>query len=826
MALSMTSPRVDAAVKATRATQTVAAASAAEVKKLEGALADSTLKVATLQKAVADVSAEVVELKKDAQVNPRKYGPALKEMEKKLAGLQKDLDAAYATHKTVAGALMGARTRLGATAQAALDQAKTANAIAVSGFERAPFADARHVDTVLDAASLPEAKQRELLGAPSGYTFKEALDYDVSKVKAAMKASDTAAVAALEKAIDGTAPENRARLLVALKHEIRHLAGAAMKDPAVAKGYLGVLDSLEGKERTAVLGELSQVLKGDVWRTELGRALAPELREGRHLGDAAELVKQLEAAGKKEESGTLRGLIAEQIRPLRKDFEAKSKRAEELKRELALLDSGFGAMMDPAQRKAAVDAFRAQHKAEFEALEASAAKLADATKLLGGLSVDPSKGALDNYSYNGNRAFNDEAKALLKILPKLEKTAAGGKAVADALEAQKKGEPSWIDGAATLAKDSKELTENLAKTVASGIGTMALAGDVTTKDGFVRLLDRNAGLLGIDRSKIDTLKDAFIDATGSVESTEKLKQAFKDIDGGAFGQSDLAKNSLKVIGLGLSMYGVGKGVADWNDASNLQRFKTVVEAAKLPVEGASMALEMMGRKAAVESLGKLAGGLNVVTGVLDVFSGIDGLREGKLGEGAADLMTGAGGVLMGLASVSSSVPGGQLIGATLAVAGFVTKLVVSNRKAAAAEEASEKDARIYLEAGGVPKPLAKALGNVRRSDHGNAGLAIIGIAPKLNMTKEQLFAKLQQLPPAQLDRFVKMALDIEQRSDGTLQDKSLGFQSGKFRMDAPEIKEVVWETKGGAPSIKYYPQSLETAALWTKKLFEANGIAL
>jgi hypothetical protein len=345
--------------------------------------------------------------------------------------------------------------------------------------------------------------------------------------------------------------------------------------------------------------------------------------------------------------------------------------------------------------------------------------------------------------------------------------------------------------------------------------------------GLVNALTTNAALLGIEAEAAKGLATTFARVQSGALPPEAIKDAFAKIDGGAFGKSKLAQNSLKVIGLGFSMYGVAKGIKDWDDAGALDKFKTVVASANLGVEGASMVMKALGKESAVGALSKLGGGIAVVGGVLDVFGGIKGIANGDVGNGAADLMSGAGGVLMGLAATSSSVPGGQLIGAGLAVAGLVTKLIVGHRAAAKAERASEADARAYLQAADIDPALAKPLSNVRQIDHRNAGIPIAQIAPRLGMTGEQLFLKLQKLPPAKLDEFVKRMLTLELNDQGHALEGPVRPSPTQGIDDAVVRTEQFFSGNVNSDTlheIKYGPRSLSTAVPWAKDFLTKNGV--
>jgi hypothetical protein len=340
------------------------------------------------------------------------------------------------------------------------------------------------------------------------------------------------------------------------------------------------------------------------------------------------------------------------------------------------------------------------------------------------------------------------------------------------------------------------------------------------------VLQSNAKLLGIEQKAIDKITAAFTDLDGSQASVDKVKKAFTEIEGGGqFGQSEIAKHSLKIIGLGLSAYGFANGLKGWSDADAKAKIRTVVDAANLGVDGSKYALELLGKEGVAKTLSRFgSGGLAVVGGILDGITAYDSFKEGNIGAGVGSSLSAAGGLLMGAASISEAIPGGQLIGAGLALAGLVTNLVVGSREKAKQERASEKDAMAYLVGGGVDPAVAKPLSNVREADHRNAGVPMRQVAEKLGMNPNELFKKIQSLPPAKVDAFVKTMLNLELGDDGRAKTGPLRPEPDLY--DSPVVRNDMYfiGTSDTLHTRRQLPRSVATAAEWTRQFLSENGL--
>lgn len=381
------------------------------------------------------------------------------------------------------------------------------------------------------------------------------------------------------------------------------------------------------------------------------------------------------------------------------------------------------------------------------------------------------------------------------MLPTLQNTDVGGEAILKAMESR----APWLTSALDYSKTSKDLGEGMAKVVASSIALKALGGGAVQKDIAIEALGRLEHVLGA--KGLDQVQKAFADLDGTPEAMKRAEAAFRNIDAGEFGASAVQKNTFKVLGLALSIPGVAQGVGAWDNASSLARVKTLMDSAKLSTDAAELLLGSVAKKSVLEGLSKVGTAASIVGGVIEgIQGGVTAFSDGKHLEGAGGMMSGAGGVMMGLAQLGMRVPGGQLIGAGLAVAGLITKRIAGNSAAREAEEAKEADAKAYLKGAGIEEPMATALSNIRRKDGINVGDVILQLAPEFKMEPKALLNYLLAHPD-KLKGFVDKAFDLHAGADG------------KF-----DRRGITYPANGDQASKTYI--GLDDVALWMR----ANGM--
>ncbi len=778
-------------------------------------------------------SVETLELK--AAKHPKKFGAALKtarddykraadEVLKQQALVQQ----LALRHTTDVGELEKAK-------RAAFDAAKQER---VGG--------AVWTDSMEDAASLSPAKQREIIGVEIGIDAAKAMAADVKSLQDAVRTLPAPeALSLLNQKLQGTDPGHQAALLDQLRPEMKTLATAAatmsvMSRTANEAGekYLEAMHGISPEARKSMVSTFADAYGKTVdWRegvntfghTGLGAALRSSLGGGaKHFSTASELSAALLAANKPEAASGVRATVADRASELRSTFEKKEKVVLRLRGELALLNQGVGGLMTDAQRAKAIDAFKAQHAKEFGAFDKAAADYSEVLDAMRGPTASPDDGG--RTTYQNNKQYDAEMAALVKHLPSIQSTPEGEKQILKALSEQATGVgPAWLGELSKLVGTTKGLTEGTANVIAMGIAQLAARGSLATQHGVTQLLEKNAGVLGISSKSLGALDEAFSALDGTPESVANVQKALKEVEGGSFGSKGV-NTGLRLIGLAVAAHGLANARAQWSDAELSAKMKTVVDGLTFGAEGAKLALDLLGRESASKTLSRYAGGLAVAGGILDGIASIKEFRDGNIGAGIANGLTSAGGLLMGAAAISGSFPGGQLAGAALAVAGLVANVIVGRRELAKAERAAEKDAFEYLKGGGVAEPQAKVLSNLRQSDHRNAGVPIAQVAEALKMNPNQLFERLQKLPPETLREYVYVMLSLEHTSngkavEGPLPDKHDGTD---VRFDAPYVKTEQFFDGSVADddlhSHEWAPRSISTASEWTKTVLAQNGV--
>lgn len=677
---------------------------------------------------------------------------------KQLNGLKANVDGAAAKVGTAREQLYGAEAK-------ALAAAKEANAAATDILAPLPFLEAQYVDSLEDAGSLSRAKQRALLGADAPIDARTAALIDGNKLSLAAQAGNGPEM--LARVLEGTDPAQQAAFLKANAAVVKSIFQRGGETEADARMLLRAVDAAATPEAKAVLVERLAAAQGkghDGLAYGLKRALGSGLGTQTSFETMGALRTALKQAGKAGAADAVAHITAAKVGELRKDFESKFKESERLKGELAKLNGGFQPLLSEDAQKAANAAFLKKHAATFEATNKAATALGQALPALEAL------GETDKptYGLNGDGALKAEALKVLPVLDRLKDVDGGGAAILKGMETQ----ADWFRAALAHGGSVKDAGETMAKVIASSVVLKALKGGAVDKALAVQSLSRLKNVLGIDG--VDALRDAFVHLDGSPKSMEKAKEAFKKIDAGGFGASAVQKSTFQLIGLAFSIQSVASGAQGWAGATPLEKVKTVTDAARLSTDAAQLLLKNVAKESVLDGLSKAGTAAGIVGGVLDGLKGAVAISNGKIGEGAADLMSGTGGVLLGLAQIGVRIPGGQLAGAVLAAAGIATKLITGNLAAREAEAAKEADAKDYLIAADVPAKTAAALSDIRRRDNVNIGDVVQQLAPEFKMEPKALFAFLLKHPEV-LEGFVDRAFDLATSADGTFDRKGHTF---------------------------------------------------
>lgn len=773
--------------------RTVATTAERELTTAEANLKGLEARLAPLTERVQELGARLADLQQKAATNPAKFGPALAETKAKLEALRGQLAGLTSSIASTRASVDTSTAKLKGAQSDALEKARTAQLEAMrtgKGLD-SPNNRARYVDSLEDAASLSKAQQRVLLGSEvRGISAEKALKTDVDAIKAKLNGRDpTEALAELDARLQGTDPAMQEALVIALGPEMKKLAKLAYGREDSAEKYFSAMNGVSPGARMRLVEGLVTNAPHRFESSGVGLALETKLKSGVGFDTARELNKAFLKVGNDVDAASVHAVMASGIQALKQDFEEQYATAAHAKAELAMLEQGFGAFMTPAEKKKAAEAFHARHDHEIKAAERSAERLTGALGEIQSVTLD-SGHTQSPHIHRSIEALRDAATDLVSVTGKLSDTEAGQKAARQALEESLTGKKTWLDDLVNVTKGSKDGADNAAKLVTSAIVAKAVGGGLMKKDQLGKVLQRYAPALGLKKDTLGKLADELSNIDGSPESTKRLEKAFREIDNDQFGSSKVAKNSLKAIGLALSLHGVVKGMQGFSDADRLEKVKTIVQTAQLGVDGGIFALEMFGKKGALEALGKVSGGLNALGGLLDVVSGIKGIASGDA-SGAADLLSGAGGLTLAYASFAGTGAGALTgVGAALAVASVIAKIGIAKYESNEKEDAAQDDARAFLRAGGMSEKLAGALDDVLASNHSNSGEVLQAIAKKLNWPMSYMLVQLEAIPEKDLKAFISAALDVKRDDEGRLEQHDLGRSDNVAR---PKSVETITE---------------------------------
>lgn len=725
-----------------------------------------------------------------------KLGKEMKALENKIASLE---------------SAKAALTReLQAREPKALDEAKASKDEAVRGA-------AKDSVDVTDLASTKREQQVKVLGAPVvGVSAQKAVEADVGRIKLAQAnggAANGAEMLALQ--LGSATKEHQDALVKAASAPIAAIASAANGDAKAADKLIGALSKAEGTALQQLTLEVGKQVTG--MNSQVIQTLDAKMKNGEGLDEASALASGLRRAGKTELADKLDGLVTTRVNELTEGFDKANEKIAGVKGDLGRLTAGFGPLIGAKQQEA-MNAFKARHKGEFEAWEASGAKLANASKFIEG------------HSRRFDKAY--------ELLPESYETVGGQKVITAAVRDLAAGKPTFLENAKDVGKLGKYAPQLVVKSLGQEALNLAAAGKTEEAKKVLDQLKAAGGVLKVEGKKIDgaidALKNVVDGKPGAVEAFDKELRKVK-ADAGAFnalkglawatsvmaGIEHLGSDKLKtqVKGLTEIIAPTGESVA-WG-------LQAIVDAKKTAWTDAGL----LGRTTVMTdavALSKTVGGFASAFGaVLDGVSAVQSFKNGELMEGTGSTMSAIGGAVLAVDTLAAAagmqvVPvWGQIAGAALVIGGGIVKAVSAERKASKKEKAAEADAEAYLVGGGVDPKKAETLSDVKRADGRNVGMMVMQLAPAMGMTPQQLWAKVQQLPAGKLQDFIDMAKDLPIGKDGKVPASKGDVTDVPRRYSQRESSDPDGRV---SEEVRYFPQSLETASAWTKKFFADNGI--
>ena len=790
---------------------TTTADSRADAAKIYASIETAQKNQPALTNARVAAGAEIAQANKDSDLpapGPKATIAQLQAHQKKLAAAETKLKSAMAKYDKALAAETAGTATIASLSKQLTTRENTTLATTKSQTNDPSISDLQ--DTA-DVASRTRAEQIKIVGAPVvNVSVDQAAAVDRNKVSVATKSSLASGAKMLDLQLQGADSYQQQKLIDSAAGHIETMSKMAWLDKKVAAPLMDALATAQGGARTALGLQIAKAA------TVAPNAIFTELDSRMQQGDskgfeaARELSFQLRKTGRPDLADKIEGMAASRMGELREKFTGAESKVAKANGDLARLTAGFGPMLTDKEKMAAIDAFKARHQSEYTAWENAGAKLASALPF-----------ATTDSKYGGK--LGEESQKVLELLPNITDTKGGDAALTKALEAQKKGEPTFLDQVPLAMKNMKNgqkfigsMTTAIAKNVGARAMELVAANKLTEAEGLLTSLNTNAKLLGIDAEPMkkitDKLKDVFHGKAGSYEALELQLTKTK---GATPLFTERGGQALKGLGLVL---GIAGNVDQWKKGGLQNNVTAAAQSLNIGVDGGILAMEVMGKAAQFTKLMNFAkgasGGLNAVGAVMDGITAVQAFREGKYAEGVASSASSVGGAILATAAISAAagaqvVPvAGQVVGAVLVAVGTVGKMILDNRAAAKAEKKDEDDAQAFLEAAGIDPARADELSDLKRSDGRNVGSFIQALAADLKMSPADLFAQLKKLSPDQLNEIVDMAKDLP------LDDKGqyLKTASNDDMALSPRMGESLQGQTGGYMG----PRSIHAAEAWMR----------
>lgn len=717
------------------------------------------------------------------------------------------------------------------------------------------FGEARSVDSLDDAGSLSREQQIALLGAPVDANPVIAAARDHEKLKRSVQDLTTRSAARASSEVfavqlQGANPEYQAKLVKDAAPLIKAMASRANQDPTTAKNLLEALKETKGPARDELMGLIAKNLSGASsspylvlaggGEAEFTKALGAKLASGEGFELAAGLAKSLEKAGRSELLGNVQEVTLAALQKLRGDFGGTQRQADRLDARLDSFVKGWGPNLasDPKAASAAMQdaiaSFKKDHAKEYAARDAAASKYLAAVDGLASMPrLDPSsdrvqlekglgdfmKGAradtgaaleleLGKLEGNLNRLFETEpGKAKLQKALDAQELRASAKKGAKPLE----GEPdfwlSQLSARVATVNDGNSLRQNVQQFLSKGIARAAL----TTSDSYRAaklslLLRNNAGALGITETGIKDYEKT-IGVFFKPDRTRQEVGAALDSLGAADKNMTRGNKILNGIGLMVALPSTLESIAKFGESDLPTKLKTVADATGF----ANQALNVLFDSKVLE---KVAGPLSVVGNGVQLGQGIAALLDGKYVEGISDSSMGLGGLMLAAGQLGSKIPGLQLVGVGLMIAGGIVGLFKKS-DAEKLEEAAEADLKKFLTRSGLPEPVAEMFSDVAQRDGRNVGPFFAQAAARLGVSPKELFDhlanRLKDGGSLGDQAFIKDAIEMIKAMPLDKNGRYLEKKKDTDLFDTPEMR--------GRIGLEGYagPKSMDTALEYLRK---------
>jgi hypothetical protein len=498
---------------------------------------------------------------------------------------------------------------------------------------------------------------------------------------------------------------------------------------------------------------------------------------------------------------------ADAVSQVNDEMKATSEQVKDLNAELARLVSTFGTGMSDADRQRAIDQFKNEHQAEYDAYEAAGRR---ASSMLPGLALIDQDPTFQRFEGNHIRQVGDE---LAGQIGDISGTRAGSEAIAEALVAEGEGRPTFIDGLKALS-ESKEGAQAILRGAAQAAIEFAGKGDAEGLKAILEGLRRNPKLFGLEQEDMDTLTEVlgrFQPGMTDAQLSQTSAELKGDIEGleaeGKLPKDGALTQSLKGLGVVFGLFGATKDLVTGFGSANFEdKVKLVADQLGADAGAGTFVLEALGK--ASEALKTFGAATAAISGVISAFEALDLFAKGKVAEGITSSASAIGGLLLTAGELGLEVPGLQVVGGVLIVLGAVGELVVNWFESNEREAKFEKDAEAFLLAGGVPPRVAHLLAKDVDDQGNNAGPAMNALAAQYGLTSAQFYAWLATQPDATIQKVIDASHHLKKNADGSFAPTSPADQyAGPGHL-------VGGGGKGGGYRADADPQSLEGFRRW------------
>ncbi|HLL83665.1 MAG TPA: hypothetical protein VK420_13460, partial [Longimicrobium sp.] len=511
---------------------------------------------------------------------------------------------------------------------------------------------------------------------------------------------------------------------------------------------------LLGADATKEMGAaIARALPDQDNLNQLDDGLHDLAEDGLGLNLTTAVVDELGKLGKSEAANELTDVLTEGLSQVRGDFESAQEKVDELNKELAYMVQSYGDLLTDDQLQNAIDDFKSRHAEDYDALERQAEKFTGVLDSVARL-TDPNGPAAGLSEDNRSELLEEARKATVNVFPRLGDTVAGSEAISDAVEAQGRGEPTFLD---QVTKLTEGLTEEEFKDLASdtteaagfadlvqfkqGVAetmfkaaTLRIATHPSSSDALVEGLKKSAGFLGVEPAKLQTMLDD-VTALASETDPARIQQLQNKIKGQ---QADLeflspstrAGQAFGAFATVLGVVGAKGALENWDQLALKDKVAAIGGALDTGLAAFQTISGVAGRAASVASVAGAAsgvlGGLGVV---LDGISAVGAFKEGKYADAAGYSATAIGGAILTAAAFSNAVPvAGQIAAGVLIAAGFGLHQWQHVQDA----NKHEGPAQDFLEGAGLSSKLAEELSN--HTGNGEpAGPALVAVAKSLGI---------------------------------------------------------------------------------------------